>query len=97
MECPKFEDRECRYAECFSDIHHLYFPGNMFKTMLERTFRELPINKREELRCEHDEIHAKNEPPEKPDIPTMRSAVVEAYEAGEVYLSKRKIKKLGLN
>jgi hypothetical protein len=60
--CPN-ENSECRYynsrSGCFSDLHHLY--GQARARQIGRIayeFGELPQNKEQTCRAEHDEIHA---------------------------------------
>lgn len=68
----------CKYAgtpECLITKHHNYWPSALFSTLVERHFVNLPENISMERRCEHDEIHATQEPPEKPDVMTMVYAI----------------------
>lgn len=69
--CPYFTDR----GSCFSDNHHLYWPRVDYRRGLEREFRELPENKQQLCRWEHDEIHATQEPPAKPSLEIIRRAL----------------------
>lgn len=72
-------DESCPLSQtkrgCFRDTHHLYFPRFLYTTELEKEFRELPENKVELCRREHNEIHATTEPPEKPSRQQMLAAV----------------------
>ena len=69
---------ECKYYEtdyCLQSLHHVYWPRRNYTTPLEKRFRNLPENKELLPRCEHDELHATTEPPEKPSHAFMESVV----------------------
>ncbi len=51
----------------FYDIHHLYYPRSAYRTKLEKVFRELPCHKVRIHRRDHNQIHANDQPPRKPD------------------------------
>lgn len=56
-ECPNPQP-ECKYApNCFSDTDHIYGRGKGMGKFV-RLFVELPENKRQICRREHDEINA---------------------------------------
>lgn len=80
------ENQECPYYEegCYSDLHHSYWPSTDYTGPIENKFRELPENKVQTCRDEHDEIHA-NEPPQKPSLEVMEHALI----ASGVHLSRR--------
>lgn len=76
-ECPNPQP-DCRYAElggCFSDTHHLFYPRRDYRRPTERDFRELPENKEQLCRAEHDERHATELPPTKPSSAEMLGAI----------------------
>lgn len=92
-ECPSPQEG-CPYAEgtgCFSDQHHLYWPRTEYTTVVERLFRELPENKEQECRWEHEQNHFNSEPPIKPPREDMEAAIV----ASGIYLSIRKRRAIG--
>lgn len=62
---------------CFEDVHHLYFPRKVFRTAIERAFRELDENKVKMCRNWHNTDHAVFEAPDKPDVEIMRMAIAE--------------------
>lgn len=73
--CPK-ENPECKYyPSCFSDIDHYYFPANDYRKPIEKVFRALPENIELKCRADHDERHAKELPPIKPDLNFMLEAI----------------------
>lgn len=85
-ECPNPRP-DCKYAElggCFSDTHHLFFPRRNYTSKVDREFRELPINKEQLCRAEHDERHATEPLPDKPTRDKMLG-IIATYSA-----SKRK-------
>jgi hypothetical protein len=90
-ECPN-NNTDCPYYEtgCFSDTHHQMWPSDQFITPVERLFRELPENKEQLCRLEHDEIHATQEPPAKP----RRTEMIQAIGEAGIYLSVRARKAL---
>jgi len=75
-ECPTPQEG-CPYAEqgCFSDTHHLFYPRRDYRRGVEKRFRELPENKEQICRWEHDERHATELPPEKPSREEMLRAI----------------------
>lgn len=79
---------DCKYYEsgrCREDTDHFYYPANQYTTPVERRFRDLPENKREICRTLHEERHATELPPPKPDLEVMEDALV----ASGVFLSIR--------
>lgn len=73
--CPN-ENADCRYyPACFSDIDHYYFPARLYRRPIEKEFRQLPENKERKCRADHDERHATESPPPKPDLNFMLSAI----------------------
>ena len=83
-ECPNPRP-DCKYAElggCFSDTHHLFYPRRDYRRPTERDFRELPENKEQLCRAEHDERHATELPPEKPSRVEMLGAIA-TYSASQ--------------
>lgn len=69
-DCPNFT------SGCFEDTHHAYWPKTEYRTKLERTFRNLEVNKEEMCRAQHAELHATEQPPEKPTWDFMAGAVL---------------------
>ena len=66
--CPITND-DCKYAGtefCMMTTHHQYWPKRDYKSAAARAFRELPENKERLSRCDHDELHATTEPPQRP-------------------------------
>jgi hypothetical protein len=84
---------DCKYfdtPECLVTRHHNYFPSTDYQTPVERAFRNLPHNSTMMQRCDHDEFHATNEPPEKPPLQEMARVVL----SSEGYISRRLKKEL---
>ena len=96
-ECPNPRP-DCPYAQqgCFSDEHHLYFPRVDYRDIMASEFRNLPENKEQICRREHDERHAVEQPPERPPREQMLGALATALSEGRLYLSRNKRKKLYL-
>lgn len=90
---------ECPYSErpegCFSDLHHLYFPRLDYRDIMSAEFRELPENKQQICRWEHEQRHASEQPLEKPTREEMLGRIATALESGNIHLSKNKLRKLG--
>lgn len=78
---PETERAECPYVNrpngCFSDTDHTYWPASKYRDTLGSTFRELPINKVQRCRWEHDNRHATEEPPERPSRAEMLSVIAQ--------------------
>lgn len=75
--CPEPKD-DCRYAgtsQCFLSDHHEYWPSPQYTSVIDEVFRELPEHITPLPRCDHDELHATQNPPEKPDLATMMDVI----------------------
>lgn len=79
----------------YSDEHHKYWPSTRYVGWLALKFRNLPENKEQDCRCDHDEIHA-FEPPDRPSRTVMRGAIIQAYLDGRISLSAKQRRILGL-
>lgn len=69
---------DCKYVgteQCLLTIHHEFYPRRDYRTKIEKQFRELVINKTMLPRCEHDNLHATQTPPEKPSRDEMLVAI----------------------
>jgi hypothetical protein len=91
-ECPN-PQAGCKYAElrgCFSDTDHIV-PQRLGTTALNAAFIDLPSNKQQLCRREHDAKTAAGDEP-LPDVETMREAVVLAHAAGQIAMGRRKMK-----
>ena len=83
-ECPNPRP-DCKYAElggCFSDTHHLFYPRRSYRSRVEQDFRELPENKVQICREEHDERHATEPIPKKPSREVMLGMIA-TYSASQ--------------
>jgi hypothetical protein len=73
-ECPK-TNPECKYFDtadgCFSDLDHIYGRARGLGRIARR-FANLPENKRQICRAEHDEINATYVHLPLPDLDTMK-------------------------
>ena len=70
---------DCKYfgtPECMMTTHHLYYPAKDYTTRIERFFREMPENKTRLSWCEHQELHATQEPPVKPSEGLMADFIL---------------------
>ena len=77
--CPDCYDG-CKYFgtdQAIITTHHLYYPACDYKTRVEKEFRNLEVNKIAICRAIHDEIHATETPPDKPDHQFMCEEVRE--------------------
>ena len=99
--CPSPQE-DCKYApECFSDRDHL-IPQRLGTTALKRIYLSLPHLSQQICRREHDERNARHDRGDTSDIPrfpsneAMRNAILSSVEAGDIVLSKRQEKRLGL-
>lgn len=74
---PCEQSPDCKYFEvgCWEDIHHLFYPRGDYDTPLEHKFRNLPENKQQICRYEHERIHFEQLPPTKPSFEVMEHAV----------------------
>jgi hypothetical protein len=76
--CPRENTPGCPYMErggCASNEHHRLWPRRRYKSQLEKQFRDLPENKEQLCRWEHDLLHEFELPPEKPSLETMLVAL----------------------
>jgi hypothetical protein len=73
--CTPEQRAACPLPEHFTDEHHDYFPRRAYMGKLATTFRNLPENKQQLCRNEHNEIHATQRPPLKPDVQDMLAAI----------------------
>lgn len=95
--CPYFERpapeplAEQQEHGCFSDVDHIV-PRRLGQTALGKTFIQLPDNKQQICRYQHEQKPL--EPDELPPREYMVERVREAWEAGDIYLSKRKQRKI---
>jgi hypothetical protein len=64
----------------FSDTHHRYFEAKNYATGVAKVFRELPENKEQLCRFEHNELHATTAPPIKPERAFMIQAIARHLE-----------------
>jgi hypothetical protein len=83
----------CQYAgtpECIITRHHLYYYATDYQEPVAKAFRDLPENSEYLPRCEHDELHATTEPPEKPDFRVMAEVVL----SNSQFISRRLAKEL---
>lgn len=73
-ECPN-QNPECKYfPDCFSDTDHIYGRARGL-SRIARRFTELPENKRQICRSEHDEINATYVHLPLPDLDFMKEAL----------------------
>lgn len=76
--CSPEQREHCPLMQHFSDEHHLFFPKRDYQTRVERDFRELPENKAQLCRYEHNQIHATGVIPEKPSRGDMIQAIAQS-------------------
>lgn len=91
-ECPNPRP-ECPYAArggCFSDTDHIV-PKRLAETTLAAVFIELPSNKQQLCRWDHEQKTASGDEP-LPERHVMREAIETAVQLGEIALSRRKHK-----
>ena len=86
------EDCPYKYSGCFSDTHHTKYPASEYTSPLEKTYRNLPENKVQLCRDEHDELHATEQPPVKPTAREMLGAIA----TSRAHISSTKRKALGM-
>lgn len=75
---PCSEDTPCKLRDiggCFEDIHHEAHPRSEYRTALEKRFREHVMNKVLMCRAIHNDIHANNLVPVKPNPQEMRKLI----------------------
>lgn len=63
-----------------SNLHHLYFPKRLYRTPLEKAFRDLVCNTVQMCVCDHIGLHETTEAPKKPDISIMLAALFVGFE-----------------
>jgi len=82
----------CKYfPDCFEDRHHPYQRA-LARTALEATFSDMQMIRT--CRQRHEQLERELGWLEYPDRETMQEAVREAHEAGDLYLSRNKIKRI---
>lgn len=80
-DCPFFNMKPKRSLKkqttngCHSDDHHLYYPARDYTTPLEKEFRQLPENRQQTCRWEHELIHLEDPAPRKPKAEQMIQAL----------------------
>lgn len=80
--CPQ-PNPECRYygtRACIVTTHHLVYPAREYQTPVEYAYRDMPENKVRLSRCDHDEVHRNEFPPEKPSLLEMLNALNRSQE-----------------
>lgn len=94
-ECPQPRE-DCFQPEGpYSDEHHKFYPAYRYAGWLACKFRNLPDNREQLCRCEHEEIQVL-EPPERPSRRVMQAAIREAYKQGRISLTRKQREILGL-
>ena len=93
--CPAPEgESSCKYFGTEKGCHevdgHRYFYSPDYTTTTERTFRNLPENIDRNCRRFEEELHAREQPPEKPPIDFMKERIA----LSGVYLSVTKRKRI---
>ena len=70
---------DCKFfGRCYEDVDHIYWPKKGYQTPVEKEFRDLDTNKQLICRALHDERHATEVPPLKPDRDFMFLAIQRA-------------------
>lgn len=87
-ECTPEQIAECPLYVHFTDTHHLYHPASNYRTKIEKKYRELPSHKVQLCRNEHNEIHATQEAPTKPDRNEMLRAIASQATREALYESQ---------
>jgi hypothetical protein len=64
----------------FSDQHHQWWPAAQYAGGIAKVFRELPEYKEQRCRNEHQELHATQAPPIKPERAFMIQAIARHLE-----------------
>lgn len=64
--CTPEQRAVCPLKECFIDTHHRFWPRRAYESGVAYQFRELPENKEDMCRSEHNELHRTEAPPRKP-------------------------------
>ena len=90
-ECPN-PNPLCKYAErgCFSDTDHIV-PQRLATTALNAAYIDLPVNKQQLCRREHEEKTAAGDEP-LPSVEEMREAVLIAHSLGAIAMGRRRMK-----
>lgn len=60
---------------CYADKHHTLWPASQYTSKLEKEYRQLPENKVQTCRWEHDLLHIMEQPPTKPTPTEMHEAI----------------------
>ena len=82
---------DCPYiGNCHETIHHELYPAKNYRTVVEKTFRNLPENKALVCRRLHDLIHKSIQGVDKPSRETMLGAIT----ASEVTLTDSKKRRI---
>ena len=84
--CPYVDTPQCIVTE-----HHTQWPASSFTSELEQAFRNLPMNIVELRRCDHDDVHRTQEPPEKPRVEEMAKAIIEYRNPNHTSVRRRKL------
>ena len=66
------------YGNCYTDVHHKYYPRHKYRGKFLRAFRNLDENKEKTCRARHEEIHATEPVPKKPTQDEMWIALGKA-------------------
>lgn len=90
-ECEKAHEG-CKYFEtgCFSDTDHIV-PQRLATTALTAVYIDLPANKQQMCREEHEAKTAAGDEP-LPEREIMKKAIIQAHLLGEIALSRNKMK-----
>ena len=76
---------------CFSDEHHLFFPKFDYRDIMSAEFRNLPENKEQICRWDHDERHANEPIPDKPSKSTCLGLLLQlTQKVAYTYLARNK-------
>jgi hypothetical protein len=62
-------------GSCYKNRHHLYYPRSDYRTPLEKQFRSASEHIVTLCRSQHEQLHLKTKPPEKPSPDTMREVL----------------------
>jgi len=78
-ERPCNPSQDCKFfPNCFTDIHHIYYPKSLYRTNAEKQFRTLAGNIMRICREQHNDLHATERPPEKPSREVIFNVIKEA-------------------
>lgn len=99
--CPEPNKPGCPYMErgCYADTDHIV-PQRIARSKSASAITRIyildhPENRQQLCRWEHDEKTLEGDEP-LPSQEYMQGAITEAYEAGEMYLSSNKLRRLGM-